>query len=171
MKPLLDSEKLPVIDVPRSTLEIVLELFSVIVITAMILNVVFSYSILPDRFPQHFGAAGKPDAWGGKETLFFLPIITIFLYGMMTLISQYPHIYNYPWKLTEENIAAQYLNARTMIAWLKTGIVCVFSYLSWRSIQVALGKASGLGIGFLPIFLVIIFGILGFFIYKGSKIK
>jgi len=133
MKPRFDSDKLPVINIPRTRLEIFLEILSVVGIVVMILNMALSWSILPDRFPQHFGASGEPDAWGGK----FLPTITIFMFGMMTFISRYPHIYNYPWKSTEENIEAQYLNARTMITWLKTGIVFIFTYINWRSIQVA----------------------------------
>jgi len=42
-------------------------------------NAVYLYTKLPDTIPTHFDIARKPDAWGAKSSLFFLPLsATIF---------------------------------------------------------------------------------------------
>ncbi len=41
------------------------------------------------------------NAWGGKGSLWILPIVGVFLYGMMTIFYRYPQICNYPVQLTE----------------------------------------------------------------------
>jgi uncharacterized membrane protein len=171
MNLLLESEKLPVMDIPRTRMEIILEVISVLGLLIIGANIALMWPVLPDRVPTHFGASGIPDAWGGKTSLFLLPVITFFMYGLMTMTSRYPQFFNYPWKITEQNIRAQYLNSRQMITSLKAGIICLFTYSNWRTMQVALGKANGLGTVFLIIFLTTVFGILGYYLYKGIKLR
>jgi len=93
------------------------------------------------------------------------------LYTGLTVLSRYPHIYNYAWPITLQNAATQYRLARQMVIVLKTEIVWIFAYLDWQTIQTALGRAQGLGQAFLPIFLFIIFGSLGFYLYKGFQAR
>ena len=124
-------------------------------------GVLFSWSILlyywsdlPASIPRHFDASGEADAWGGKGSLVALPAIGLAIYVAMTALSRFPHIYNFPVKLTEENVQRQYRCARVLLAVVKAEIVWLFSYIEWRTIQTALGKAHGLGAAFLPVLLV-----------------
>lgn len=80
----------------------------------------------------------------------------------MTVLEKYPHTYNYL-NLTEDNAQAQYKNGRLMINVLKNEIVILFSWINFQNIRVASGEAEGLGSFFLPVFLVILFGTLLFF--------
>jgi hypothetical protein len=161
----------PVLQIPKSSLEIGLETAAALGMLTMLYVTIKSWPLLPDNIPHHFGGSGKPDAWGGKWILWLLPGISLVLYIGLTILSRYPHIYNYPWPITEKNAAAQYHLARIMIGALKAEIVLIFIYIQQQTIQVALGKVEGLGIAFLPIFLILIFGTVGIYFVKAYQAK
>ncbi len=58
-----------------------------------------------------------------------------------------------------------------MIRLLNTLIVFNFSYITYATIKTALGEQSGLGNYFIAVFLISIFGTIGYFIYKLLKVK
>jgi hypothetical protein len=161
----------PVLQIPKSSLEIGLETAAALGMLTMLYVTIKSWPLLPETIPHHFGVSGKPDAWGGKWILWLFPGISLVLYIGLTILSRYPHIYNYPWPITEKNAAAQYHLACTMIVALKAEIILLFAYLQQQTIQVALGKAGGLGVAFLPIFLILIFGTIGFYFVKAHQTR
>ncbi|MGH7596447.1 MAG: DUF1648 domain-containing protein [bacterium] len=161
----------PVLQIPKSSLEIGLETAAALGLLTMAFVMIKSWPLLPETIPHHFGVSGKPDAWGGKGILWLLPGISLMLYVGLTILRRYPHIYNYPWPITEQNAATQYHLARTMIGAFKAEIVLIFVYLQWQTIQVALGKAEGLGVAFLPIFLILIFGTIGIYFVKAYQTR
>lgn len=119
----------------------------------MLYAVFESWEILPDTIPIHYNASGEPDAWGSKFSLVFLPCITIVLYGSLTILGRYPHIFNFPWKITEQNAERQYILAKQLLSWLKAEVIWVFYYIEWNSIEIAFSRVDGLSTSFLPIFL------------------
>lgn len=130
---------------------------------------ILNWDILPDRIPAHFGFEGRPDAYGNKSTLLLLPGAAVLVYLLLTLVGRYPHIFNYPWKITSENAYRQYQLAVTMMTALKTEIIWIFNYITLIEIRVSLGNAEGLGQMFLPIFLIVIFGPIGIYLYISYK--
>ncbi len=90
------------------------------------------------------------------------------LLGMFCL-NKYPHIFNYTQKVTKENAERLYKTATKMIRILNVLIVYTFVYITYSIIQTALGNQNGLGALFTPIFLVLMFGIMGFFTFKSLK--
>lgn len=164
-------EQRPVLDLPRSPSERAAEILAVLGILFSAFVLLQAWSDLPDRVPRHFGVSGEPDAWGSKWWLVG-PLITMwFLYGLLTIINRYPHIFNYPVRITEENAARQYRLARSLLSWLKAELVWVFTYIIWAGIRVAQGKAMGLGIVFLPLFLLTIFGTLGIYFWRSATAR
>lgn len=164
-----ERKKRPILDVPLSSLEKFLEALAVIGILLNIIFIAMFWNELPNKIPTHFGPSGAPDAWGGKGMLLFLTVMNIMLYLLLTIVSRFPHTFNYPVKITTENALKQYYLARNLLLFLKTETVFLFTYILWGTIQVAQGKAEGLGILFLPIFLFIIFATIGVYFYKASK--
>jgi uncharacterized membrane protein len=152
-------------------LEIGLETAAALGMLTMLYVAITSWPLLPEIIPHHFGVSGKPDAWGGKWILWLLPGISLVLYVGLTILGRYPHVYNYPRPITEKNAAAQYHLARTMIVALKAEIILLFAYLQQQTIQVALGKTEGLGVAFLPIFLILIFGTIGIYFVKAYQAR
>jgi len=126
---------------------------------------------IPTKIPTHFGFSGKPDSWGSRNAILILPIVGSLIYILLSTISKFSQYFNYTVDITEENAERQYQNARTFMTWMTMEITAVFLYLEWESIHVAMGKFTSLGVWFLPIFLIALFGTLGFYINKMFKLK
>lgn len=160
--------KQPKIDLPKTRFE---QIFDAISITVFLLSIIYLVSVfgsLPDEVPGHFNGSGEADRWGSKMELWILPLVGGGLWLLMTAVSKYPHTFNYL-NLREDNIEAQYKNARLMMNVLKNAIVLFFSFITYQTIQIAKGAVEGLGAAFLPIFLVVIFGSTFFFMYQMLK--
>ena len=156
----------PKIKLSRSAIDWLTDIIAFALLVLLIAIQVMNYGNLPDTIPTHFNAAGQPDGYGGKGTLWLLPATGMFMYLMMTVIEQFPQIYNYPVEITATNAERQYGIATRLIRILKTLILLVFTFLSYKTIETATGKASGLGKAFLPVFLLITFGVVIFYIVK-----
>ncbi len=118
--------------------------------------VLLYYSKVPDVVPTHFDATGKPDAFGDKTTLWFLPILSTVLFAGMTIINNYPHIFNYPVKISPENALRQYTIATRLVRILKCVIMMLFFFILYFTIRTALQKAGGTGFWFFPLFLAMV---------------
>ena len=119
--------------------------------------ILYSWPHLPETLPTHFDAAGNPDAWGSKVSILFMPAVGIFIYILLTLINLIPHKFNYLHAITPANAMAQYRMATRLIRYLKIILVLLFFYISYSTVKVAGGGASGLGLWFLPVFLGMLF--------------
>lgn len=115
-----------------------------------------NYRILPDIIPIHYNIAGEIDDTGSKATILVLPLITTLLFIGLTILNRYPHIFNYPVKITEQNALRQYSNALMLIRVLKLVIVAVFTSIAWFMIRGASDRQVNLGIWFLPVFLALV---------------
>lgn len=116
-----------------------------------------AYGSLPSRIPVHFNILGRPDGWGGRWMIYFLPALA----SVMTPL----------WMLGFTN----FRNARNLTvpmrlpyALLLLAIVGGFLYINQKIIQCARGEAAGLGWGFLPIFLLLVLGLSGWMTAVGG---
>ena len=132
----------------------------------MILLPMTYYHDLPERIPTHYNAAGEVDGWGEKFELLILVFIGSVLFLGIIILNKYPHLFNYPTKITEENAPKQYRSALRLINTINALVTITFAYLTYGSIQNALGNMEGLGTWFLPIFLILTFGSLAIYLGK-----
>lgn len=151
----------PVLSIPRSAGEILLEIAALAGLVLVLGGLYVSWERIPDRIPVHFDLAGTPDRWSSKGEMLTLVPIILALYVGLTLISRIPHHFNYPWPITEANAREQYRLSRLLITGLKAILVWTFASILWESVQVALGRSKDLGVGFLPVFLLLLFGWMG----------
>jgi uncharacterized membrane protein len=128
-------------------------------------------SYLPERIPTHFNGAGIPDGYGSRSSIWILPVTGAFMYLLLTLVAAFPQIYNFPVKITENNALVQYRLATRFIRILKTLILILFLFLSFQTVNTALGKSLGLGKSFLPIFLILTLFPLIFYLVKALNNK
>lgn len=135
------------------------------------LQVAIFYPKLPDIIPIHFNGAGIPDGFGAKGNILTLPTVATIIFVGMTVLNRFPHIFNYPTNITEENALRQYTLATRLIRHLKFMIVCIFLLISFKTIQVAHGNADGLGNWLLPLIMGLNFIPLIYYIYKSFQIK
>ena len=131
-----------------------------------------SYVLLPDNIPTHFDALGTPDEWGSRSAIFIFPGISAFLYVILTFLNvllalaKDPRRYiNLPRKRLENltPVRAEKLAVilnRSLFG-LKIFILGLTLYSVYITIEVALGRAAGLGAPFF----VLLAGVLVVVIY------
>jgi uncharacterized membrane protein len=162
----------PVIrDLERSRVDTVIEVLALVAVVVLVAVPVLNYSSLPGEIPQHFNLRGEADGWGDKSTLILMPVMGAILYVGLTVLSRFPHVYNYPWAITEGNARRQYSISRQMIAVLKLVIVAGFAYITWSTIRVAVGRQNGLNSFFAVFQAPLILGVIAFYLFKGSRAR
>ncbi len=161
----------PIIDLPYSSQDLAFEVAAIAGVLFTVVLIILFWATLPSSVPTHFGVAGQADAWGDKVTLLILPVVSMLLYLMLTISNRYPHKFNYLWPITAQNAREQYRLARSLLIWLKAELSILFAFLGWVMIWTALGQTQGLGVLFLPITLVVIFGTTGFYFYYAYRAR
>ena len=130
--------------------KIVHRLTLLLVAVTVILPFVF-WGKIPDRIPSHFNGAGAADAWSDKSSLILLPVVILFLLGMMCIVEYFIRASG-----TSPNAsAAEKQNLRTvypMIVLMNFFMQLMFSYILFCS-----AACMELGKWFLPVFLVLTF--------------
>ena len=167
----LKMEVRPKIKLELTTADKAFELVGWLSIAAVWILTIKSYNNLPDTIPIHYNTLGQADGFGGKSNILTLPIIATILFVGMTILSKFPHIFNYPINITNENALSQYTNATRLIRYLKLILVILFGLIAFKTIQNANGQAVGLGVWFLPLTLGLIFIPLIYFIVQSFKTK
>jgi uncharacterized membrane protein len=132
---------------------------------------IFYYKNLPVTIPTHFNIAGEADNYGVRSTIFFMPALGTVLFIGMTILNRFPHVFNYPVKITPENARKQYTMATRLIRVLKLAVLIIFTMIVWYSGQAAIDKSGKLFLLFLPLTLAIIFIPLVLYIIKSFKEK
>jgi hypothetical protein len=161
----------PVLDLTRTPLELALELIAAGALVGLCALLAQAWPVLADRVPQHFGPNGRPDAWGSRNILWLFPAMAAGNYVLMTILNRFPHTFNYPWPITEQNAEAQYLLARTLLVAVKAEIGGLMLFLEWKTIEVALGRSTGLGEVFLPTFLSVIVLTMALYFVKAYRAR
>ncbi len=159
----------PKFKINLTTVDYIVEIIGIIGIICLILLPLYYFNDLPNKVPKHFNVFGQPDSYGNKVMIWVIPIIALLLYIGMTILNKYPHIFNYPTKVTNENAEKLYKIATKSIRFLKVVIVVLFSYLNFRIIKTSLNETTGIGYIFLPVFVILIIGTIGFMIYEIMK--
>lgn len=134
----------PKLKAELTTLDKTLEILGWTSILAVWFLTITNYTNLPDTIPIHYNGAGQADRFGGKATILILPLIATVLFVGLTILNRFPHIFNYPTNITQDNALSHYTNATRMIRYLKLIIVVIFGLIAFRTIQNANGKADGL---------------------------
>jgi len=159
---------------PKIALELnqtdrILEIIGWILLIGIWILTLANYFGLPETIPIHFNAAGEADGFGNKITILALPILSTLLFVAMTILNKYPHVFNYPTKITQENALSQYTGATRILRYLKLIIVIIFGGIVFMTIQNVNGKADGLGTWFLPLTIIMIFMPIVYLWVAGNK--
>ena len=138
--------------IPDTRFHKVINLVTLVVLIAMIIYPVIMLKSLPDKLPMHYNAAGEIDRWGGKGEALILPVIGIFMYGLLTLVTSFPSAWNIPVQITRENRGRVYQCTKSMLVLMKLEVIVIFAYLEYQVIGQRELSGSFLGIVFFTIF-------------------
>jgi len=151
MKP--SPEVRPVLKLQLTTTDYMLEATAILGIISLCVLAVVSYSSLPDNIPTHFNVKGQADDWGNKASIFILPGIGLLLFTGITIISKFPHIFNYTVKVTGENALRLYTKSVRVMRILKALVVMLFLFIQWQVCRSA--EIAEIPSWFLPAVLII----------------
>jgi uncharacterized membrane protein len=154
----------PKIKISLTYIDWLTELTSFVMLVILVSLPLIYRNSLPERIPVHFDINGVANGFGTRSSLWILPLTGVFTYLLLTIVSRFPEIYNFPVKITEVNALVQYRLATRFIRLLKTVILVLFLFLCYKTISLAMGKTSGLGKAFLPVFLILTFGSVIFYL-------
>jgi uncharacterized membrane protein len=131
----------------------------------------YNYASLPNTIPTHFNFAGQVDNYGSKNTILLLPLVGTLLFFAMTLLVRYPHIFNYPVRITEKNAKIQYTLAVRLLRLMKLAILAVLVAIITSILRAVRGGPSGMGFWFLHLVLAFLIALTGFYLYKSFRAK
>jgi len=139
-----DPTRRPVLRLPLTPIEGALIALIALGLIALIVPLALAWPTLPATVPSHFGLSGRPDASSGKGSLLTLPIIAIVFTVFALVLLPFPHVFNYPTRITPANAERMYRFGRGVLLAVVLLMVGSFAYLSARTLQVAQGHAAGL---------------------------
>ena len=134
----------PALYPPRTQIEKLLEVCIVIGIIIVFAMTLWGYFTLPAIIATHYGKSGVPNAYGGKENLFIVPIVSICQAALLLFLSRFPQRYKFPWSITPKNAPRQFLLVRLLLHWIACELVWMCCGLQLIVLQSAQGPLSGL---------------------------
>jgi len=152
--------------VKKNRYDIFVEIVCLTLLIGVLVYLFLNWSSIPDKIPGHYNAMGKIDRMGSKGELVILPIIGWLMYLFLTIIENFPQIWNTGVTVTEENKERVYRITKDLLNTVKLLVIVVFVYLTINSSQ-----AISLTVWFLPVFLILLFGSMIFFFIKLVRVK
>lgn len=131
-----------------------LEVLGILATIALLIIPLVFYSDLPNEIPTHYGIKGLPDAWGSKASIWVLPVIGFLMYLGLALLNYFviANTALYSSKGNKQSVPPA--NILRMMQLLKLMLSLAFVYIVWQTIAISLDQATGLGMWFLPVFMV-----------------
>lgn len=108
------------------TINRIANIICIIVIATMVMLLLLNWNSLPDKVPTHFTFDGTPDGFGGKSALIREPVIAGILFTLISVVQHFPQIWNFPVRLTAENMEREYLIASIMLNAVKVMMTLLF---------------------------------------------
>jgi len=157
------------INIPFTTLDIVIEVLSGLMVIAGWVFAILNYSRLPEIIPTHFGGNGVVNGYGPKSTLFILPGLAVLAYIGLSWVARFPHKLNYLVDITEANAERQYRIAVRMMRTMKLCIITIFFAIDYQVVKAALNDSVKPGGFFTLLILSLVFVPVLYFLIQSSR--
>ncbi|MCF8372563.1 MAG: DUF1648 domain-containing protein [Bacteroidales bacterium] len=161
--------KRPKLKIEMEPLDWIIEGIGIVALIGLVALPFLYFDDLPERIPHHFDIDGNVDRYGGKGMIWFLPVLGLILYTGMAVLNRFPHIFNYPGKITDENALRQYTLATRLLRGINTIIACFFLYISYQIIQSSMEEGRGFGSWPVILFLLLILGLTIIYFIRARK--
>ncbi len=146
----------PKINPVRTLPDVFLEAFAFSSVVYLVAYLVFNYTYLPEDLSVSIGTENS--VLSGKSITILLAVIAVSLYVVITVLNNYPHILNYPVKITRKNARKQYQLAKSFNSYLKLFIGILILIIQAKIISNIWNYPSG------PEYLMYIFIFIGIFV-------
>ncbi|SRR6056297_3014855 len=132
----------PKIRIRPEAFDYMLELMNALIIICLIVLPAYHYLKLPHTIPSHFNFVGKADNYADKISIWVLPAIGMIVYAGLSILQRHPHIYNYPFQVTQKNAPYLYRATIRFLRLLKLITSLLMLYLVYATIRYAYGETS-----------------------------
>ena len=129
MKP--SPEKRPILKPALTKADYILEAIAILAIVSVWILPLLLFHNLPDTIPTHYKINGEADGWGSKTSIFILPAISLVLVTGLGILNKFPHIFNYPVRVTADNALQLYCKGTRLIRIVKVMISLLFLFIEW----------------------------------------
>jgi len=143
-------------------------LFSLVVIAVV---TIIGFVILPIEVPFKFDGSGNVISYGSKFVLLINPVLAFILAFTLRWLINYPHIFNYSYKITKQNIEAQYRLAQRLIMAINIVETWLFVYLAIAGLISAKQLHSVSDMKIAAGFVVLIFVLIGFYFKRAKALR
>lgn len=157
--------------VKRKALDRVVEVLTSIAVFASFLFPLIYYPELPEQIPMHFDSSGSPDRISPRNSIWILPVLAAVLCLAIHRIIRYPHMFNYPVKITAQNAEDHYRMAQRTLRIINLIVGSSIAYITWKIILTSLGRSQGLSLEFLIVFSILILGTPLIFMWKLRRLR
>jgi len=135
-------EDRPKLKLEKSTLDYIIEYSTFGLLACSLFYTIYYYGSLPDKVPMHFNASGEVNRYGSKASIWALYIIGIGTVMGMYYLNKFPHIFNYPKKITEDNAEKYYTDSTKMLRYLNLGVALLFAVIGFEIVNIALSSSK-----------------------------
>jgi hypothetical protein len=130
----------PRIQIQQTSTDRWLDAISYLLLTFLIAYPVYLYSSLPEPNAVHTNISRQLFSYKSKEIILILPALGVFLFIMFTVLLRYPHIYNYPEKVTEQNAISVYTTGIRFMRIMRIWVLIIFILVTKGSMGIALNR-------------------------------
>lgn len=141
----MQKKERPKIKLPLTKADISIEVLAVLVLIFIWGIAIYIYPQLPDLISTHFKANGEADGYGNKNSLWLLPAIGTLMFAGFTVLSRFPHIYNYPIEITKQNAESQYKNGVMLMRLLKLAVMLIFAFNLYQTQMLIQDSSTNIG--------------------------
>lgn len=111
------------------------ELAGVLILFWLVWYVASRWGELPERLPTHFNFRGEVDGWGPRKMLLYLPLTAVMVWVLLSVVSFFPSLWNYPVRVTSANVAGLYRCSLNLLLILKLELLVFFAYITWAVVE------------------------------------
>lgn len=144
----------PVLDLPKTATETWLDVAAWLFVAMGLVLAIGYYSDLPEQIPTHFGPSGEADKFGSKNTIFFIPVLSLALVAGFVYLLQFPHKFNYLNKITPENAESEYRRMRVGLRVVNVLTSLLMLVITWNFLRAATSEEKGLSVLFWIVFML-----------------
>lgn len=159
--------------IARNGKDKVMGLLCLLLVLFMWTIILVNLKTIPDNVPVHYNYQGKADLYSSKNAVFLIPVLGTLLYVGISILSYFPHKFNYPVKITKENAKTQYTIAVRMLSYVKLILLTLFAVIAYKTALLTTESehqaTASIGRWFLPVVLLILAIVVGVFVMKSRK--
>lgn len=145
----------------------IIKIMAIALIVAMVIYVFYVYPTLPKQIPVHFNAAGVPDKYADKITIWFLPLINVMLYFLIGYTAKKQKFYKIP-----NSIKNKPKIAITMVYYFMVICMAIMFIITYQAVGIAQGNDPALGVMYPVLSLLVLLVVnFGFVWYSNRKEK